>query len=274
MDDGPEAAEQMPLWGVCLKVAYDGSDFSGFQRQPGQRTVQGELERAAPVMTGHAVRMRGAGRTDAGVHARGQVVAFASARNIPPQSFMRGLNQLLPDDIRVQAAWSVAPGYDPRFDSTGKIYRYLLQLGEVQDPLLRLRTWQLAKVQTLDVPTMRRAARALEGTHDYRAFRSADDTRENTVRTLWSIDVRTPYLDDARLVCIDVHGNAFMKNMVRILVGTLVGVGRGRISLARVAALLGPQARREDAGQTVPPHGLTLEEVFLGREAPAGGPFP
>jgi tRNA pseudouridine38-40 synthase len=258
------------VFGVCLRVAYDGSSFAGFQRQPGQRTVQGELERAAARMTGHQVETRGAGRTDAGVHALGQVVAFDSARDIPPKGFRLGLNTELPDDVRVHEAWPVAPGYNPRFDAMGKLYRYVLELGERHNPLLRARAWQLGKITALDVVAMRRAARLLEGTHDYRSFRAADDLRENTVRTLSRIDVRERFQDDPTLIAIEVQGTAFMKNMVRILAGTLVSVGRGRLAANDVSALVGEAAVRSGVQQTAPAHGLTLVEVYLGRQQASG----
>jgi tRNA pseudouridine38-40 synthase len=259
------------VFGVCLRVAYDGSGFAGYQRQPGQRTVQSELERAAARLTGHEVATRGAGRTDAGVHALGQVVAFDSTRDIPSKGFRLGLNTELPDDVRVQDAWPVAPGYNPRFDALGKLYRYVLELGERHNPLLRERAWQLGKITELDVVAMRRAARLLEGTQDYRAFRAADDDRENSVRTLHRIDVRERFQDDATLIAIEVQGTAFMKNMVRILAGTLVSVGRGRLAAEDVSKLLGQSAVRSTVQQTAPAHGLTLVEVYLGRQSAVGG---
>ena len=254
-----------PRRGVCLKVAYDGSAYCGFQPQDGQPTVQGELERAAETMTGHPVRVRCAGRTDSGVHALGQIAAFASARHISARGFRLGLNQRLPDDIRVQDVWEVEANYDPRFDALGKLYRYVIALGELQNPLIRKVTWQLGKRSLLDVAAMRKAAQALEGTHDYRAFRQADDERLNTVRTLSRVDVIEHYQNDPTLLAVEVRGNAFMKNMVRIIAGTLVDVGRGQLSPDDVPSMLGPEAHRRKAGQTAPAHGLTLVEVFLGR---------
>jgi tRNA pseudouridine38-40 synthase len=251
--------------GVCLKVAYDGTNYCGFQLQPNGPTVQGELEKAAESMTGHPVRIRCAGRTDAGVHALGQLAAFASERNIAPRGFRLGLNRRLPDDIRVQDVWEVAPNYDPRFDALGKLYRYVIALGELENPLIRNLAWQLGKRSTLDVEAMRKAAHILEGTHDYRAFRQADDRRDNTVRTLSRIEVIDHYHNDPALLAVEVRGTAFMKNMVRILVGTLVDVGRARVSPSEVARMLGPEATRRLAGPTAPAHGLTLVEVYLGR---------
>lgn len=253
------------LYGVRLVIAYDGSEFAGFQVQPDKRSVQGALEAAVLAFSGERLRVRGSGRTDAGVHALGQVVAFDTARAIPERGWMLGLNQHLPDDVRIQSAVRCEYGYHPRFDSMGKHYRYLIQMGEAKNPLLRKRAWQLGRPGRLDVAAMREAAQQLVGTHDYRAFRAADDVRENSVRTLYAIDITEAFMGDPSLLAIDVHGTAFMKQMVRILSGTLVDIGRGRIPLARVRSLLGAEALREDAGITAPAHGLTLVHVKLGR---------
>ena len=178
---------------------------------------------------------------------------------------MLGLNTHLPDDVRVQRAETCAPGYDPRFDAVGKLYRYVVQWGEAKDPLLRRRAWQLGSAKLPDFARMHEAARLLTGRHDYRAFRAADDVRANTQRTLWSITLRERWHEEPSLLAIDVHGNAFMKHMVRILSGTLVDVAFGRIGLERVPGMLGAEAQRTDAGQTAPAHGLTLVRVELGR---------
>jgi tRNA pseudouridine38-40 synthase len=263
-----EAVETRTLYGVRLVVAYDGTDFHGFQLQaPGLRSVQGVLEEAAARMEGRPVRIRGAGRTDAGVHALGQVVAFDSAKQISARGWMLGLNTYLPDDVRVQSAEACAPGYNPRFDAIGKHYRYLLQAGEAKDPTLRNRAWQLGSARFLDIAKMRQAAKLLTGRHDYRAFRASDDHRPASERTLWSIELREGWGESPSLLAIDVRGNAFMKHMVRILSGTLVDVGVGRIPLERVPSMLGAEADRECTGQTAPAHGLTLVSVELGRSA-------
>jgi tRNA pseudouridine38-40 synthase len=256
-----------PLYGVRLVVAYDGTDFAGFQLQLAQRTVQGELERAIEQMAGHPVRLRGAGRTDSGVHALGQVVAFDTRRAIRERGWLLGLHAYLPPDIRVQQASHCSPGYNPRFDSAGKHYRYVIQIGEALNPLLRDRAWQLGGPRIPDIARMRAAAALLVGSHDFRAFRQADDVRENTLRTLWRIDVIDSFGGDPSLIAIDVEGTAFMKNMVRILAGTLVDVGVGRIALDAVPRMLGGEARRDWAGQTAPAQGLVLVGVKLGRAA-------
>ena len=272
--DGEPRPQVEAPYGVCLIFAYDGTDFAGSQLQPDQRTVQGELERAAAAMTGHFTRVRLAGRTDAGVHALAQVAAFDSARDISAKGFMRGLNQKLPPDIRIQRAALCGANYEPRFESNGKTYRYLMQLGEPQNPLLRTRAYHLARWRTLDLDGMRAAAAQLTGTHDYRAFRSSEDQRDNTMRTIYAIDIDECFTADPTLLAITVRGTAFMKNMVRILAGTLIDIGRGRIPLSRVPRMLGSAAQRDDAGPTAPAHGLTLIGMQLGRRilSPFDGP--
>lgn len=266
------------MHGVRLTVAYDGTEFHGWARQPDTRTVQGTLEEAVRSMAGHPVVCRGAGRTDRGVHAMGQVAAFDAARDIPAHGWLRGLNQALPDDVSIRAAERCEVGYEPRFDALDKTYRYLLLIDDERDPLLRHRVWRLPPrlwhpdrstsahpSDALDLEAMRDAAARLLGTHDFRAFRAADDEREQTVRTLHTVEIAPGYAGDPRQIALTVRGSAFMKNMVRILAGTLVDVGRGRSTPATIDALLGPAARREDAGPTAPPEGLTLVEVRLGR---------
>lgn len=253
---------------VRLTIAYDGAAFAGWARQPDTRTVQGTLEAAIAAMNGAPAELRGASRTDAGVHALGQVAAFDPARDIEPRGWLRGLNASLPADVAVVAAEPCEPGYTPRFDTVDKTYRYLVLRGEIRHPLLRGRAWFLGPRHggaSLDLAAMRAAADRLRGTHDFRAFRSADDDRENTTRTVHAIEIFEGWGEEPRLVAIEVRGDAFMKNMVRILVGTLVEAGRGRRSPDDVASLLGPQGRRDDAGTTAPAHGLTLVSMRLGR---------
>jgi len=265
------------MLGVRLTAAYDGAGFAGFAAQPGQRTVQGALSDAASAVSGHAVLVRGCSRTDSGVHAEGQVVAFATARELPPERWVAALNSQLADDVAVRDAVSCAPDYEPRFDAVDKTYRYLLHVAEVRDPLLRGRAFHLGRLlrggRSLDLDAMRAAAALLEGTHDFRSFRAAADARENTVRTLLSVTLEPGHAGDPALWAIEVCGTAFMLNMVRILAGTLVEVGRGKLSVDDVAALLRGEGSRADAGMTAPAHGLTLLRVTLGR-AQASPPAP
>jgi tRNA pseudouridine38-40 synthase len=264
--------------GVRLVLRYDGTLFAGYQEQPGQRTVQGVVQEAIERIAGHAVKIRGASRTDAGVHAEGQVVAFDTTRELTEERWALALNRYLPDDVAVREAVSCAVGYAPRFDSVHKTYRYLLHVGPLRDPLTRTRAWHLGRQlrsrrAPLDLPAMRDAAQRLLGTHDFRAFRAADDEREMTVRTINALDVIDRYHDDGELIAFVVNGSAFMKNMVRIVTGTLVEVGLGRMTANATGALLEPGAQRSAAGPTAPAHGLTLMSMVLGRaktnEAPA-----
>lgn len=260
---------------ILLTVAYDGTDFAGWARQPGQRTVQGTLEDAIATMNGAFAEVRGASRTDAGVHALGQVAAFDPARAIPLDGWLLGLNAALSlagaEDLVVREVKTAAPEYTPRFDSVDKLYRYLLCIDSIRDPLSRHRAWHLGKkvrgkeLRPVDLDAMREGAAHLVGTHDFRAFRSADDRRDNATRTLTRLELLEGYGGDERIVAIEVVGNAFMKNMVRILTGTLVEVGIGVRDASSLPALLGPTVERSAAGVTAPAHGLTLVRVGLGR---------
>ncbi|MCG8556812.1 MAG: tRNA pseudouridine(38-40) synthase TruA [Proteobacteria bacterium] len=253
--------------GVRIVVAYDGARLAGWQRQPGRRTVQGALEQALDRIGGWHSEVRGASRTDAGVHALGQVAAFDAGRKLEPRRWVAALNRYLPEDIAVQAAEGCARGYDPRFHAVCKTYRYLLWAARPRQPLQRMTAWHpstLLPRTGLDTEAMRQAAQQLVGTHDFRAFQAADDHRRNTTRTLYTVNVTPCHQSEPHLMAIEVTGSAFLKNMVRILVGTLVEVGRGRLGPGDIASLLGPEGRRQAAGQTAPAHGLTLLSLELG----------
>ncbi len=261
--------------GVRLTLAYDGGGFAGFAAQPNVRTVQGVVAEAAERICGHAVVVRGASRTDAGVHAQGQVAAFATERELAPERWVAALNRYLPADAAVRAAAPCDPAYNPRFDARDKTYRYLFHLGAVRDPLLRTRAWHPAKllrsaprtaagIALVDLDAMRDACAAFTGTHDFRAFRGAADERQSTRRTLLRLDVLPAYQGDPALLAFEVQGEAFLFNMVRILAGTLIEVGRGRLPVATIRELLDrPGERNDNPALTAPAHGLTLVEVRL-----------
>jgi tRNA pseudouridine38-40 synthase len=260
--------------GVRLTLAYDGTDFAGFQRQPEARTVQSVLEAAVAKIAQHPVAVRAAGRTDAGVHAEAQIVAFDTERLLQPRRWLLAINRYLPPDAAVQDVASCEPGYHPRFDALEKTYRYVFHLGLGRDPLLRERAWHLARsgiralpgqTSPLDLDAMRETAAILVGTHDFRAFRASDDQRPNTQRTLYRVELIPAWHGRSELLALEVQGSAFMKNMVRILAGTLIAVGKARLSPRQVAALLTPTATRSRLSETAPAHGLTLVQVRLGR---------
>ncbi len=238
-----------------LLLEYDGTDFAGWQRQDGLRTVQGCLEEAFRNMTGEAVTIRGAGRTDAGVHAAGQVANVHVAATIPTGGFLRGLNSHLPPDIAVLEVSDAAEDFDARRHARGKIYRYRIWNHFVRSPLYARQTWHCRA--PLDLAAMRAAAALFVGEHDFRGFRASDCERLNTVRILRRFDIDR----QGALVTCEVEGTAFLKHMVRVLVGTLVAVGRAELTRETVAAVLA-NGDRTQAGMTAPSRGLTLARVI------------
>ena len=238
-----------------LTVEYDGTDFAGWQRQDGQRTIQGCLEDAFHHMTGQTVVVRGAGRTDAGVHAEGQVASVELVSNIPNLGFLRGLNTLLPPEIAVLEVTDMPAGWNARFAARGKIYRYLIWNHPVRSPTHTRRSWHVYRA--LDTHAMREAAALLTGEHDFRAFRAADCDRKNTVRIIRRFEVRRA----GTMLSLEVEGTAFLRNMVRILTGTLVAVGIGKMPSSQVGAVLAGGDRTQ-AGITAPARGLTLVAVI------------
>ena len=247
-----------PLRTVRLVAQWDGTDFAGWQFQPRERTVQGTLAQALERMVQHPVVLYASSRTDSGVHARAMPIAFDTPRSIPPENFLKGLNSLLPADLSVTDARDEAPGWRPRDQAVAKTYTYRLQLGP-RRPLAARQAWWLGWRQ-LDVPAMRRAAEHFVGEHDFAGFRAAQCDAHTTRRRMYRVDVSE--LDAEQRVTIDVTGNAFLRNMVRIMVGTLADVGFGRREPAWVAERLA-DGDRTKSGQTAPACGLTLTQVHF-----------
>lgn len=269
-EEGRTASLRDPVHGVLLTVAYDGTAFSGWASQRDTRTVEDTLRGAIRALDPRAQGPRGSSRTDAGVHARGQLAAFDTTLDIPPRGWVLALNRHLPDDVCVRAARPVPIAYSPRFSSRKKRYRYALYLDKVRDPLLDGRAWRIG--YELDMERMAREARAVVGTHDFAAFRSARDEREETTRTIEAVHVERS-ADDPRIWSIAVEGTAFLYNMVRILVGTLVDVARGHLPEGTIARALAGRDRAL-AGQTAPAHGLLLERVEVDLPEGAGASWP
>jgi tRNA pseudouridine38-40 synthase len=240
---------------IRLVVEYDGTAFSGWQKQPGLRTVQGSLEDAIREMTGETVFVRGAGRTDAGVHAAGQVASFPLEAQIPPGGLLRGLNSILPEDVAVVDVADADPAFDARFSARGKVYRYLVWNHLVRSPRRARTTWHVRA--PLDMAAIREAAAAAVGEHDFRAFRASDCERRTTRRIVRRLDVSRQGPE----VSLEVEATAFLKNMVRILVGTLIDVGRGRLTADTIARML-ETGDRAAGGVTAPPQGLTLIRII------------
>lgn len=241
---------------VKLILSYDGTRFVGWQVQPNGRSVQSEVEKALETLHKAPRRVTAAGRTDAGVHARAQVVSFAEERPLPLSAYVKGMNALLPEDVAVRSASIEPDGFDARRSARGKRYRYVIENAPSREPLGRLQAWQL--FVPLDVAAMREAARHLLGRHDFAAFQAADCASDHAVREVRRLDV----LGEAnRRIEVVVEATAFVKHMVRNIVGTLVEVGQGKRKPESIPELLGRGDRRE-AGRTAPPQGLFLEEVF------------
>jgi len=239
---------------IRLVVEYDGTDFVGWQRQENGPSVQAALEEAVARMTGERVVVAGAGRTDAGVHARGQVAAFSTERAIAVDGFRRGLNALLPPSVAVVAADEAPADFDPRRHARGKRYRYRIWNAESRSPLEARTSWHVRA--PLDERAMHEAASRLVGRHDFVAFRAADCDRKNTVRRIARLDVARA----GPLVTVDAEADAFLKHMVRIVVGSLYEVGRGARPAGWIGEVLDGRDRTR-AGPTAPPQGLTLERV-------------
>jgi len=248
---------------IRLVVEYDGTTLCGWQRQTNGPTVQQHLEEALARLLTHEVSVVGASRTDAGVHARGQVASFRTERPIPLHGIRRGLNSLLPPEIAVRVADEVADDFHPRFSATGKHYRYTLLARPDRSPRWRERAWHVA--EPLALARMQAGTEPLLGEHDFAAFRAAGCTARTTRRRIDDVTIEP----EGELVRVDVRGNAFLRNMVRIVVGTLVEVGIGRREPAQVAEILASLDRTR-AGITAPAHGLELMEVRYDGTRPTG----
>ncbi len=252
---------QLPMPFIKMTVSYDGTNYAGWQVQPNQVTVQGELEKALQLITGDEHRIIASGRTDAGVHALGQVIGFSTQSSHAPDTLLRALNANLPPDIAVLAAEQAPDGFHAIRDATGKRYRYVIHNSANRDVFARKYSWFYPR--PLDVDAMHRASLVLAGTHDFASFQSTGAERESTVRTITDIFVREVepiFMPEGRVIIMEVAADGFLYNMVRAIVGTLIEVGRRSEQEEWVNEVL--QARnRKSAGMTAPPEGLFLVHV-------------
>jgi tRNA pseudouridine38-40 synthase len=237
-----------------ITLAYDGTRLVGWQRQAEGDSVQGLLEDALARFEGAPVTVHGAGRTDAGVHALGQVGSVQLTCGHDAATLRRALNAQLPEDVRVLAVEDVSPEFHARFTARSKTYRYQIRHGTIADPFERAYVWHMP--ETLRVDAMRAAAGVLIGTHDFAAFQSTGSPTHNSVRTVTQSTLTDV---DGRMV-YEVSGDGFLRHMVRAIVGTLVEIGRGFREPESIAALVRGSARA-DAGPTAPPQGLFLVRV-------------
>jgi len=245
----------MALRNVKLTIAYDGSEYHGWQIQPGFTTVQQAVQDAARSLLGPNVRVCGASRTDAGVHALGQVGLIQIDSPVPTENIARALTDRLPDDIAIAKAEEVRMGFDVIGEVTSKLYRYTIFCGPTRPVLHRRYCWHVAS--NPDVPAMNAGARLLVGRNDFKSFASAADSRTDSVRTIFRCDVTEAHKDGDRWVYVEVEGDGFLYNMVRNVVGSLMEVGLGRWEPERIGRVL--KARdRTAAGPIAPPNGLCL----------------
>ena len=272
---------------ILLTIAYDGSRFHGWQRQPNEVTVQGHLEQTLTRLFGREILLNGTSRTDAGVHALGQRASFHTDINIPTDRIARVCNNALCgreegsfalSPVRILKADEVPEDFHARFDSRGKKYIYRICIAE--EPDIFRRNYVYHVMQKLDVPAMQQAAQALVGTHDFKSFESSGgNPRETTVRTIYDAAVRpaaaipaseaAEHLPGVREdeILFEISGDGFLYNMVRIITGTLVEVGQGKRSPEEIQEIIEAKDRRM-AGHTAPPYGLYLAEVYYGENLP------
>lgn len=250
---------------VLITIAYDGTEFHGWQRQPGMRTVQGELERVLSTLCARDISINGTSRTDAGVHALGQRASFSGDFSIPCDRIVLAGNNLLAGgsnsqkagDIKILSAEEVSPDFHARFSCRGKKYIYRMTAGEEIDIFRRNYCWQLR--DELDISLMNKAASHIVGTHDFKCFQAAGgEEKETTVRTIHSLKV----VKNGKDIELHVEGDGFLYNMVRIITGTLAEVGRGRMEPDHLREII-EKKDRTLAGPTAPPQGLYLAEVYF-----------
>jgi tRNA pseudouridine38-40 synthase len=238
-----------------LVLSYDGTDFHGWQTQPGLRTVQETLEIALAALTGERIRVNASGRTDTGVHAVGQVVNFRSETKLAVEVLVRAINAHLPEDVAVREAADAPESFDANRDAKRKLYRYVIHDGPVPD--LFLRRYCHHTRYRLDAAAMARAATCLRGRHDFHSFETDWPNRASSVRTIAHLAVNR----FADWIWLDVEADGFLYNMVRAIAGTLINVGRGYWPESRVAEILNAQDRTQ-AGPTAPARGLFLMRVL------------
>ena len=242
-----------------LDLEYHGADFAGWQVQPGQRTVQGVLGEAITTFTGESVVLRGAGRTDAGVHAWQQIAVFDAEVDRPARAWVGGLNHLLPADVAVVQARPVAADFDPRHAPHTKRYEYRWLCRRAPSPLREDRLWRLP--HELDVEAMHRAALAVVGRHDFSSFRAVGCSSTHALRTVRHVELER--VGDE--VCLGIHGTGFLRHMVRILAGSLTEIGAGRRDVAWLGEVIAARERTA-AGPTAPARGLCLRWIRFDEE--------
>ncbi|MBI4847132.1 MAG: tRNA pseudouridine(38-40) synthase TruA [Nitrospirae bacterium] len=253
---------------IKLTLQFDGSGYSGWQVQEKDRTIQGVLEDALSSITKEEISITGCSRTDAGVHALEFVTSFKTNSTMRPDEFLRAVNSNIPQDIRVVDAEECDENFHPRYDAKSKLYSYIISNAVPQNVFLNRYAWQLPLRKPLDVNAMKEASRFLIGEHDFSSFRASGCGAKHPVRNVMSIEIfEMPSIDfmtfklDAPVIKISIEANAFLRHMVRNIVGTLVDVGQGRTSPAQIKEILNAKDRSA-TGKTAPSCGLFLERVM------------
>ena len=239
---------------IKLTIEYDGKKFNGWQKQPDKLNIQGEIENAIKEITGEEVELIGSGRTDAGVHAFGQVANFKSNSNLPIEKFAIAINSKLKKSIVIKAAEEVDERFHSRYNAKQKTYRYVINNSKQGTAIYRDLECHIP--MDLDIEEMKKAAKYFEGEHDFKAFKASGTSSKSSVRTIYRAEV----IDDGDKIKIELTGNGFLYNMVRIISGTLVDVGLGKIKAEDILSIIESQDRSK-AGKTLPAHGLYLVEV-------------
>ena len=238
---------------LALIIEYEGTDYSGFQFQKNASTIQGELEKSINCLTGDIVRIKGAGRTDAGVHAKNQVIAFDSKFSDDLEVYFRGINYYLPESISVKSIFEVSQDFDPRRDATSRVYKYTILNSDSSSPLLRRTTY--FDSDYMDIEIMEKASQMFLGVHDFKKFCSPVKTGLSTIREIFDSKIE----HENSLIFYTVEGNAFLPRQVRRMVGSLLKIAKGKMNLDELFELI--CAKGDNISPSLPANGLCLEKV-------------
>jgi tRNA pseudouridine38-40 synthase len=243
---------------IKITIEYDGTRYYGWQKQPNVITIQEEIEKALERITGEEIKITGAGRTDRGVHAKGQVANFYTESKIPGERFKFALNSVLPEDITIIDSIDVSNNFNARYDAKGKEYRYIVYNSKIRSSLLRNYAYHVS--YNINIEKIIEASKYFIGTHDFKGFMSSGSSVKDTIRTIYSFDINSigPKIEFAFV------GNGFLYNMVRIIVGTLIEVGSNNIRVNDIPEIIASKDRNK-AGHTALPQGLYLEKVFYSK---------
>ncbi len=239
---------------IKLTIEYDGKDFNGWQKQPNKLNIQGEIERAIKEITGEDVELFASGRTDAGVHAIAQIANFKTNSNFQIEKYPIALNSKLKKSIRIQNAELVDERFHSRYNCKKKTYKYIINNSKYGSAIYRNLEYFLPN--KLDIEAMQKAAKYFEGEHDFKAFKASGTSSKSSTRTIYNAEVKK----DGDRIIIELTGNGFLYNMVRIIAGTLIEVGQGKINPEKIPKIIESKDRRE-AGRTLPPYALYLVKV-------------